>query len=77
MLAARLPGLLPPLTAKELLDVSMVHSVAGLLEKGTLSRSRPFRSPHHSASMAAMVGGGVKAKPGEASIAHSGVLVSG
>lgn len=74
MLAARLPGLLPPLTAKELLDVSMVHSVAGLLEKGALSRSRPYRSPHHSASMAAMVGGGMKAKPGEASLAHRGVL---
>jgi len=74
MLAARLPGLLPPLTANELLDVSMVHSVAGLLERGKLSRSRPFRSPHHSASMAAMVGGGAKAKPGEASLAHRGVL---
>jgi len=74
MLAARLPGLLPPLTAKELLDVSMVHSVAGLLDKGQLSRTRPFREPHHSASMAAMVGGGVKAKPGEASLAHRGVL---
>jgi len=74
MLAARLPGLLPPLTAKELLDVSMVHSVAGLLNRGQLSRQRPFRTPHHSASMAAMVGGGVKAKPGEASLAHRGVL---
>ncbi|MDB2437473.1 YifB family Mg chelatase-like AAA ATPase [Hellea sp.] len=74
MLAARMAGLLPPLTAKELLDVSMVHSVAGLLERGQLSRTRPFRSPHHSASMAAMVGGGVKAKPGEASLAHRGVL---
>ncbi len=74
MLAARLPGLLPPLSARELLDVSMIHSVAGLLEKGQLSRSRPFRSPHHSASMAAMVGGGVRAKPGEASLAHRGVL---
>ena len=74
MLAARLPGLLPPLTAQELLDVSMVHSVAGLLERGELSRARPYRSPHHSASMAAMVGGGVKAKPGEASLAHRGVL---
>jgi len=74
MLAARLPGLLPPLNAHELLDVSMIHSVAGLLEKGALSRHRPFRSPHHSASMAAMVGGGVKAKPGEASLAHRGVL---
>lgn len=74
MLAARLPGLLPPLTASELLDVSMVHSVAGLLDRGQLSRSRPYRSPHHSASMAAMVGGGNKAKPGEASLAHRGVL---
>lgn len=74
MLAARLPGLLPPLEATELLDVSMVHSVAGLLTKGALSRARPFRSPHHSASMAAMVGGGSKAKPGEASLAHRGVL---
>lgn len=58
MLAARLPGLLPPLTPRELLDVSVVHSVAGLLERGQLSRRRPFRSPHHSASMPAMVGGG-------------------
>lgn len=74
MLAARMAGLLPPLTAKELLDVSMVHSVAGLLERGQLSRVRPFRAPHHSASMAAMVGGGTKAKPGEASLAHRGVL---
>lgn len=74
MLAARLPGLLPPLEANELLDVSMVHSVAGLLSKGELSRVRPFRAPHHSASMAAMVGGGTKAKPGEASLAHRGVL---
>ena len=74
MLAARLAGLLPPLEARELLDVSMIHSVAGLLEKGQLSRRRPFRSPHHSASMAAMVGGGVRAKPGEASLAHRGVL---
>ncbi len=74
MLAARLPGLLPPLNAQELLEVSMVHSVAGLLERGQLSRARPFRSPHHSASMAAMVGGGIKARPGEASLAHRGVL---
>ena len=74
MLAARLPGLLPPLSPEELLDVSMIHSVAGLLERGELSRARPFRSPHHSASMPAMVGGGMKAKPGEASLAHRGVL---
>ncbi|GLQ20631.1 YifB family Mg chelatase-like AAA ATPase [Algimonas porphyrae] len=74
MLAERLPGLLPPLNARELLDVSMVHSVAGLLQRGELTRARPFRSPHHSASMAALVGGGAKARPGEASLAHRGVL---
>jgi len=74
MLAARLPGLLPPLSSQELLEVSMVHSLAGLLERGTLTRARPFRTPHHSASMAALVGGGHKAKPGEASLAHRGVL---
>jgi len=74
MLAQRLPGLLPPLAPAEMLDVSMVRSVAGLLEEGRLTRERPFRAPHHSASMAAMVGGGVRAKPGEASLAHHGVL---
>jgi magnesium chelatase family protein len=74
MLAQRLPGLLPPLTAGELLETSMVHSVAGLIAKGTLTRDRPFRSPHHSASMAALTGGGIKAKPGEVSLAHNGVL---
>lgn len=74
MLAARLPGLLPPLDAQELLEVSMIQSVAGLLERGQLTRSRPFRQPHHSASMAALVGGGQRAKPGEASLAHHGVL---
>jgi len=74
MLAARLPGLLPPLDAPEMLEVSMVHSIAGLLEGGRLTRARPFRAPHHSASMAAMVGGGMRARPGEASLAHHGVL---
>ncbi len=74
MLAQRLPGLLPPLSAHELLEVSQIQSIAGLLERGRLSRVRPFRAPHHSASMAAMVGGGVKARPGEASLAHHGVL---
>lgn len=74
MLAERLPGLLPPLNARELLDVSMIHSVAGLLERGALTRARPFRAPHHSASMPALVGGGAKARPGEASLAHRGVL---
>jgi magnesium chelatase family protein len=74
MLAQRLPGLLPPLAAEELLEVSMLHSVAGLLERGRLTSNRPFRAPHHSASMAALVGGGLRAKPGEISLAHHGVL---
>jgi len=74
MLAARLPGLLSPLSPAEMLEVSMVQSMAGLLDSGQLTRARPFRAPHHSASMAAMVGGGIKAKPGEASLAHHGVL---
>ena len=74
MLAARLPGLLPPLDAGEALEVSMVHSVAGLLEGGRLTRRRPFRDPHHSASLPALVGGGVRARPGEVSLAHHGVL---
>lgn len=74
MLAQRLPGLLPPLSSEELLEVSMLHSVAGLLERGRLTRARPFRAPHHSASMAALVGGGLRAKPGEMSLAHNGVL---
>lgn len=74
MLAQRLPGLLPPLSAKELLEVSQIQSIAGMLERGRLSRRRPFRAPHHSASMAAMVGGGVRARPGEVSLAHHGVL---
>ncbi|MEO7026140.1 MAG: YifB family Mg chelatase-like AAA ATPase [Caulobacteraceae bacterium] len=74
MLAQRLPGLLPPLTAAELLETSMIHSVAGLIAKGALTRARPFRSPHHSASMAALTGGGLKVKPGEVSLAHNGVL---
>ncbi len=74
MLAKCLPGLLPPLSATELLEVSQIHSVAGFLERGQLSRQRPFRAPHHSASMAALVGGGVRAQPGEVSLAHHGVL---
>lgn len=74
MLAARLPGILPPLSPEEALEVSMVHSVAGLLEEGRVSRRRPYRTPHHSASMAAMVGGGRRAAPGEISLAHNGVL---
>jgi magnesium chelatase family protein len=74
MMAQRLPGLLPPLTPHELLETSMVWSVAGLIERGALTRERPFRAPHHSASMAALTGGGLRAKPGEASLAHNGVL---
>ncbi len=74
MLAQRLPGILPPLTARELLETSMVHSIAGLIAKGELTRARPFRAPHHSASMAALTGGGMRAKPGEVSLAHNGVL---
>ena len=74
MMAQRLPGLLPPLTSEELLETSMIHSVAGLIARGQLTRARPFRAPHHSASMAALTGGGLKAKPGEVSLAHNGVL---
>jgi magnesium chelatase family protein len=74
MLASRLPGLLPPLDAREALEVSMVQSLAGELKDGGISRVRPFRSPHHSASMAALVGGGLRVKPGEVSLAHLGVL---
>lgn len=74
MLAARLPGLLPPLAPDEALDVSMIHSLAGLLEDGALLHRRPFRDPHHSASLPALVGGGTRAKPGEISLAHNGVL---
>jgi magnesium chelatase family protein len=74
MLAARLPGLLPPLDAREALEISMVQSLAGELPDGAISRRRPFRSPHHSASMAALIGGGLKVKPGEVSLAHLGVL---
>ncbi|MDE3060092.1 MAG: YifB family Mg chelatase-like AAA ATPase [Pseudomonadota bacterium] len=74
MLASCLPGILPPLDAKEILEASMVASIAGKLEGGQLSQHRPFRDPHHSSSMAAMVGGGKRALPGEISLAHHGVL---
>ncbi len=74
MLAQRLPGLLPPLDAREALELSMVQSLAGELPGGTISRRRPFRNPHHSASMAALTGGGLRVKPGEVSLAHLGVL---
>ena len=74
MLAQRLPGLLPPLDPSEALEVSMVHSLAGQLPDGRLRRRRPFRDPHHSASLASLVGGGLRAKPGEVSLSHLGVL---
>jgi magnesium chelatase family protein len=74
MLAARLPGLLPPLDAAEALEVSMIHSLAGTLSVDGLVRRRPFRDPHHSASLAALIGGGQRARPGEVSLAHLGVL---
>lgn len=74
MLAARLPGLLPPLDAGEALEVSVVQSVAGSLANGRISRRRPYRDPHHSSSIPALVGGGSRAKPGEVLLAHRGVL---
>jgi magnesium chelatase family protein len=74
MLASRLPSILPPLNPRELLDVSMIQSIAGELAGGALSDRRPFRAPHHSASMAALVGGGLRVRPGEVSLAHNGIL---
>ncbi|MBT2129703.1 YifB family Mg chelatase-like AAA ATPase [Aliiroseovarius lamellibrachiae] len=74
MLAARLPSILPPLSPTEALETSMVQSLAGVLQEGGISRTRPFREPHHTASMAAIVGGGRNARPGEVSLAHNGVL---
>ena len=74
MLAQRLPGLLPPLDPAAALEVSMIHSVAGQLANGRLIRNRPFRDPHHSASLPSLIGGGLRAKPGEVSLAHRGVL---
>ncbi|MEM9395102.1 MAG: YifB family Mg chelatase-like AAA ATPase [Pseudomonadota bacterium] len=74
MLAKRLPGILPPLSASEALETSTIQSLAGLIEAGGISRTRPFQEPHHTASMAAIVGGGKGAKPGQISLAHNGVL---
>lgn len=74
MLAQRLPSILPVMDSREMLEVSMVASLAGELSGGKLSRRRPFRAPHHSASMPALVGGGLRAKPGEMALAHHGVL---
>ncbi|HEY9579388.1 MAG TPA: YifB family Mg chelatase-like AAA ATPase [Rhizorhapis sp.] len=74
LMASCMPGILPALTPAEALEVSMVASVAGTLQDGRMSRARPYRAPHHSASMAALVGGGLKVRPGEVSLAHLGVL---
>ncbi len=74
MLAARLPSIMPPLSMEDILEVSNIHSVAGLLKDGKLITHRPFRDPHHSASTPAMVGGGMRARPGEISLAHKGIL---
>lgn len=74
MLAERLITILPPLSAAEALETSMIHSIAGELKDGKISFDRPFRAPHHSASTPALVGGGRKAQPGEISLSHNGVL---
>jgi magnesium chelatase family protein len=74
MLASRLPGILPPLNLEEILEINMINSVSGRLVDGKLITTRPFREVHHSCSMPAMVGGGAKARPGEISLAHNGVL---
>ena len=74
MLASCLSGILPPLTVREMLEINIINSIAGLLSDGKLSSVRPFRDPHHSSSMPAMVGGGKRALPGEISLAHRGVL---
>jgi magnesium chelatase family protein len=74
MLAARLPDILPPLEPAEALEFGMIHSAAGGLRGGGLLRERPLRDPHHSASLPALVGGGIRPRPGEISLAHQGVL---
>lgn len=74
MLASRLPSILPPMSMEEILEVSNIHSVAGLLKDGQLIATRPFRDPHHSASTPALIGGGLRARPGEVSLAHNGIL---
>ena len=74
MLSARLPGLLPPLSAMESLETSMIHSLAGTLDSGGILTERPFQEPHHTASVAAIAGGGKRAGPGQISLAHNGVI---
>jgi len=74
MLAERLPTILPPMSSEEMLEVAMIQSMAGVLAQSGMSRARPFRAPHHSATMAALVGGGSRPQPGEVALAHRGVL---
>ena len=74
MLASRLPSILPPLTQDEILEISQIHSIAGKLKEGKLITQRPFRAPHHSATMPALVGGGSHSRPGDISLAHHGIL---
>lgn len=74
MIAKRIPTILPELSYEEALEVTKIYSVCGKLEEGKILRNRPFRNPHHTASMAALVGGGIKLIPGEISLAHNGVL---
>ena len=74
MLAARLPSILPPMTPREMLETSVITSLAGMLPNGAVISTRPFRAPHHTASQAALAGGGHRARPGEMSLAHNGVL---
>jgi len=74
MLAKRLPSILPPMTLKEALETTKIHSVAGKVKDTGLMNQRPFRSPHHSASSVSLVGGGSYPQPGEISLAHNGVL---
>jgi magnesium chelatase family protein len=74
LLARAIPALLPPLDDDEALEVAVIESISGLLREGRLSRRRPFRAPHHTSSYAALVGGGPHLQPGEATLAHHGVL---
>jgi magnesium chelatase family protein len=74
MLAKRLPSILPPMTLREALETTKIHSVAGKLKEVGLLNQRPFRSPHHTISNVALVGGGSYPQPGEISMAHNGVL---